>query len=84
MTVQKHIYSYLKEIKESIGQPTFRTSDISNLSFESVNRFGKYLGSTSSYERAFRSLRANNTITVKKLPTLPRQRQASWLLVDIT
>ena len=83
MTIRKHIYSYLKQIKESIGQPTFRTSDIQDLSFEGVNRFGKRLGSTSSYEREFRNMRTNNVISVKEASKLPRQRQSSWILVDI-
>ena len=83
MTIRKHIYSYLKQIKESIGQQTFRTSDIQDLSFEGVNRFGKRLGSTSSYEREFRNMRTNNVISVKEASKLPRQRQSSWILVDI-
>ena len=84
MTIRKHIYSYLKQIKQSIGKPTFRTSDIQDLSFEGVNRFGKRLGSTSSYEREFRNMRTNNVISVKEASKLPRQRQSSWILVDIT
>jgi len=83
MTIRKHILSYLTQIKESIGQPPFRTSDIQDLSFDGLNRYGKRLGSSSSYEREFRNMRFNNVIRVKEAQRLPKQRQASWILTEI-
>ncbi len=83
MTIRKHILNYLYQVKESIGDKTFRTSDIQDLSFEGLQRFGKRLGSSSSYEREFRNMRQNSIIKVKEAARLPRQRQASWILTDI-
>ena len=82
-TIRKHILSYLRQIKETIGQPPFRTSDIQGLSFHGENKFGRRLGSESTYEREFRRLRYENIISVKEAQKLPKQRQASWILTDI-
>ena len=82
-TIRKHILSYLRQIKETIGQPTFRTSDIQSLSFHGENQYGRRLGSESTYEREFRRLRYENIISVKEAQKLPKQRQASWILTDI-
>jgi hypothetical protein len=84
MTVKKHILSYLRLINECIGEPTFRTSDIQDLSYDWKEKYGSWLGSVSSYERAFRKLRTDNVISVKQIQRPPKQHQASWVLTNIT
>ena len=83
MTVRKHILSYLTRIKESIGQPTFRTSDIQDLSFEGINRFGKRLASSSSYEREFRRIKSEGIINVAQGTKLPNQKQSTWIIKEM-
>tara|TARA_Y100001938_G_scaffold29162_1_gene39417 strand:+ start:2543 stop:2812 length:270 start_codon:yes stop_codon:yes gene_type:complete len=83
MTIRKHILSYLTQIKDSIGQPTFRTSDIQGLSFKGESKFGRMLGSPSTYEREFRRMRQEEIIMVTEGSKLPNQKQATWILKEI-
>ena len=77
MTIRKHILSYLTQIRESIGQPTFRTSDIQGLSFKGEDKFGRMLGSPSTYERTFRLLREGGYLDVRKIDN-PKSRESRW------
>jgi hypothetical protein len=83
MTIKKHILSYLTRIKESIGQPTFRTSDIQDLSSLGESKYGRRLGSGSTYERTFRRMRQAGVIKVTEGSKLPNQRQATWIIKEI-
>ena len=83
MTIRKHILSYLTRIKESIGQPTFRTSDIQGLSFKGEGKFGKMLGSPSTYEREFRRIKSEGIINVTQGTKLPNQKQSTWILKEM-
>tara|TARA_R110002012_G_scaffold285092_1_gene476064 strand:- start:220 stop:480 length:261 start_codon:yes stop_codon:yes gene_type:complete len=82
-TIKAHILGYLTSIKESIGEPTFRTSDIQGLSFQGVNKYGRILGSPSTYERVFRQIRQDGLIKVSQSSKLPNQRQASWIIKEV-
>jgi len=83
MTIRKHILSYLTQIRESIGQPTFRTSDIQGLSFKGEDKFGRMLGSPSTYEREFRRMRQEEIIKVTQGSKLPNQKQATWIIKEM-
>ncbi len=83
MTIRKHILGYLTRIKDSIGQPTFRTSDIQGLSFKGENKFGRMLGSPSTYEREFRRIRSEGIIRVTQGTKLPNQKQSTWIIKEI-
>ena len=82
MTIRKHILNYLTRIKESIGQPTFRTSDIQGLSFKGEGNFGRMLGSPSTYEREFRRMRQEEIIKVTQVTKLPNQKQSTWIIKE--
>ena len=82
-TIKKHILGYLTNIKESIGEPTFRTSDIQGLSFQGVSKYGRMLGSPSTYERVFRQIRQDGLVKVSQSSKLTDQRQASWVIKEI-
>tara|TARA_R100000353_G_C6463442_1_gene184541 strand:- start:396 stop:656 length:261 start_codon:yes stop_codon:yes gene_type:complete len=83
VSIKNHILSYLTKINETMDQPIFRTSDIQRLSDKGEIRYGKMLGSPSTYEREYRRLRQDGVIEVKEIQRLPGQRQASWLLINI-
>ena len=81
MTVRQHILNYIKHLVVT-NKLVFKTSDIQNLSERSVKfTNGDRLGSPGSYERAFRELRKDGKLNVKKYTgTFPKQRQASWFI----
>ena len=75
--------SYLTQIRESIGQPTFRTSDIQGLSFKGEDKYGRMLGSPSTYAREFRRMRQEEIINVTQGTTLPNQKQATRIIKEM-
>ena len=83
MTIRKHILGYLTRIKDSIGQPTFRTSDIQGLSFKGEDKYGRILGSPSTYEREFRRMRQEEIINVTQGTKLPNQKQSTWIIKEM-
>ena len=80
MTIRKHILQYLKQVNESIGQNSFRTSDIQQLSFNGESKYGRILGSPSTYEREWRKIKEEGIVDVTQGTKLPHQRQATWIL----
>ncbi len=73
MTVKQHIKNYISNNSDGY----FYTSDIQELAADGVREFGIWLGSPSSYERVFRTLKTSGEINVLKTKR-PGMRQVAW------
>ena len=81
-TVTDHIKAFLKWVYKSKKTKTFYTSDIQNLSERSKLVFGHRLGSSDTYNRAFRKLKEEGWVTVTK-EKRPNKREAVWNIKGI-
>ena len=81
MTVKKHILNYIQWILQN--NVTFiDTSQIHTLSGRSKERFGRILGSPSTYERCFRQMRHDKVIDASEIK-MQHKRESSWIIKGV-
>jgi len=77
MTVKEHIKEYIRNCPHGF----FWTSDIQDLARHGITEYGRWLGSPSTYERIFRTLKSNREINVIKTRR-PGTKQLAWRIEE--
>ncbi len=81
MTVRKHIINFIKWVVEN-NITVVDTSQIHTLSGRGKQKFGRILGSPSTYERCFRQMRHDKEIDCKEVK-LHNKRESSWMIKGV-